>query len=98
MRHDGAFPVRRVPRHGLSVCEGSGSSVEGMVNPKLVRFSNGMWGVRLGLLFHRYVDLKHSDVTWRKGCQFFKHCMADEATARAFYNGLGVGVTDEVME
>lgn len=65
---------------------------------KLVKFSNGKWGVRYGFFFHEYQDFQRENHTWRKGGRFFPCCMADEATAREWFELRGNGLTEEVVE
>lgn len=64
---------------------------------RLVKFSNGKFGIRFGWIFHTYQDFKDTDYRWSKGHRFFKDCMRDEDTVRQFMNDCGNGLTERVV-
>ncbi len=57
------------------------------MNIKLVKFSNGKYGIRRGLIFHEYLDFRWG--RWfSKDSPFFKQCEIDEKTARFAFSYL----------
>lgn len=66
-----------------------------MKNIKLVKFSNGKFGVRRGWIFYEYFDLKDTQYWWEKSSRHFPYCMVDIDIARHAFNMLTL--TDEVI-
>jgi hypothetical protein len=40
---------------------------------RIVKFNNGKYGIQVGFIFAKYVDLK-SNWTWSKGGKYFQDC------------------------
>ena len=69
-----------------------------MEKVKLIKFSDGTYGIRRGSYFsgYTYFDLKDSsDFWWDKSSDYFPDCQGSEEKAREIYNRYNV--TDEVI-
>ena len=58
-------------------------------NIKLVKFSDGKYGVRKGFIFHRYADFFTVGFWWSPGSQYMRDCRtADYERAVTMYEAL----------
>lgn len=55
---------------------------------KLVKFHNGLYGVRKGIFSHKYLDLYHPQFWWRKDSKWIGDCQGTLETATQAYAGL----------
>ena len=65
---------------------------------KLVKFSDGTYGIRKGNFFsgYKYLDLKEkTQYWWYKSSEYFEDCKGSEEQVRKVYNHHNV--TDEVI-
>lgn len=51
---------------------------------KLIKFSNGKWGIRKGLIFYKYY-LTETQIWLSKNHEYFSYCMYSENEARMEY-------------
>jgi len=51
---------------------------------KLVKFEDGSFGARKGILWYSYYDFQTAGFSWGRGSDFFPHCKTTEAKARSF--------------
>ena len=66
---------------------------------KLVKFSNGKYGVRQFTIFgYKYLDLTCPRFSWRKKSDYFGDCQGTEESCRRAMEKFGIGLTDEVVE
>ncbi len=42
---------------------------------RIVRFSNGMYGIRKGIIYYQYKDLSVDRCWWFKGSRYFRDCV-----------------------
>jgi len=58
-------------------------------NIKLVKFSDGKYGVRKGFILHKYVDFYTTGFWWSSSSQFMRDCRtADYERAMTMYEAL----------
>jgi len=63
---------------------------------KIVRFSNGEYGVRRGWLLYEYLGLDSTEpFWWRKGDKYFRYCMGYLKDAEKRYSLFHI--TEEVV-
>ena len=53
---------------------------------KIVKFTNGKYGVRTGLIFKKYIDLVCGSYQWGRGGQHFLDCQGTREQAEEVYN------------
>ena len=95
----------------VNVCRSIKFMARKNVSIKLVKFSNGKFGVRRGNWFtgYRYKDLYRygNRYWWDKKSKFFRDCMSSEESARKFFEAFkdkkmelkrNFDIRDEVIE
>lgn len=56
---------------------------------RIVKFSDGTYGIRYGFIFHKYQDFKDPRFTWFSGSLWINHCKTTYEEALKFFNDKG---------
>ena len=52
---------------------------------KIVKFGDGKYGLRKGLIFYRYLDLQGGDYWWEKNGYYFATCRGSKERAEEMF-------------